>query len=404
LLFLPFYGQSVAPSLAQARREVGEAVDAISAMPPTEIALRGGLSALVILAALIVLVLVRRARTAVSKKFQENGRTFSSKQIGGITQAWVTLAVLIAVVFFCLRIWGLDAAHFARTATGGALTGIVRVAFILILAIAAMEMINVGSSLAVDRIVKADRGRRHVAKLRTLTAMMKGLGNALVLLIATAMVMATAGIEIAPLLAGAGVAGIAIGFGAQSLVKDLFTGAFLIVEDIVAYGDIVEIAGVTGSVEAMTLRTIRIRDFDGTLHVFPYGEAQVIHNKTSSFSRFAFRLQISYLSDIKRAISVVETVIAELQTMPDIGKLMIGDQDPVGIEDLADNGVVLRGRIRTEPGGQVVVGRAFYLRVKEALDDAGVLIAQRHLPVPPFDTIEDRVATGQKPINETPGE
>jgi small conductance mechanosensitive channel len=225
---------------------------------------------------------------------------------------------------------------------------------------------------------------------------MKGLGNALVFLIATAMVLASAGIEIAPLLAGAGIAGIAIGFGAQSLVKDLFTGAFLIVEDIVAYGDIVEIAGVTGSVEAMTLRTIRIRDFDGTLHVFPYGEAQVIHNKTSSFSRFAFRLQISYLSDAKRALAVVDAVIAELQTVPETGRLMIGEQDPVGIEDLSDNGVVLRGRIRTEPGTHMVVGRAFYLRVKEALDEAGVLIAQRHLPAPPYDTIVDRVAHGKK--------
>ncbi|MEJ0023814.1 MAG: hypothetical protein WDN76_10595 [Alphaproteobacteria bacterium] len=93
--------------------------------------------------------------------------------------------------------------------------------------------------------------------------------------------------------------------------------------------------------------------------MFPYGEAQVIHNKTTSFSRFAFRLQISYLSDARRAIAVVDSVIAELQTVPEIAKLMIGDQDPVGIEDLSDNGVILRGRIRTEPGRQVVVGRAF---------------------------------------------
>lgn len=396
MLFLPFYGQSITPSLEQAGRELGQAITAIGAMPPAEIAWRGGLSAGVLLAALIILWVVRRARTVVSKKFHEAGRSLASRQIGGITQAWLSLAVLIAVIYFCLRIWGVDVAHFTRTATGGALTGLLRVAFILILAVAAMEMVNVATSLAVDRIVKADRGRRHVAKLRTLTALLKGLANALVFLIAAAMVMATAGIEIAPLLAGAGIAGIAIGFGAQSLVKDLFTGAFLIVEDIVAYGDVVEIAGVTGSVEAMTLRTIRIRDFDGTLHVFPYGEAQVIHNKTSSFSRFAFRLQISYLSDAKRALAVVDGVIAELQTIPEIARRMIGDQDPVGIEDLSDNGVVIRGRIRTEPGAQQIVGRAFYLRVKEALDEAGVLIAQRHLPVPPYDTIEDRVAPARK--------
>ncbi|MEJ0023815.1 MAG: mechanosensitive ion channel domain-containing protein [Alphaproteobacteria bacterium] len=168
----------------------------------------------------------------------------------------MTLAVVIAVIFFCLRIWGIGAAHFARTATGGALTGIVRVAFILILAIAAIEMINVATTLAVDRVRKSRSWPPACCEAAHIDSADEGIGQRAGLLIATAMVMATVGIEIAPLLAGAGVAGIAIGFGAQSLVKDLFTGAFLIVEDIVAYGDVVEIAGVTGSVEAMTLRTI----------------------------------------------------------------------------------------------------------------------------------------------------
>lgn len=384
------YAQSVTPSLTRARAEWGEALTAIGAMPPAEIAWRTGLSAIITVAALVLLWLFRRARVALSRRFNANGRV--GRQVGGITQAWLTLAIFIAALYFVLRIWGLDAAQFARTATGEALAGLVRVAFILILAVAAIEMVNVAANLTAERVVKGNHGRRHVAKLRTLTGLMKGLANALVLLIATATIMATVGIEIAPLLAGAGIAGIAIGFGAQSLVKDLFTGAFLIVEDIVAYGDVVEIAGVTGSVEAMTLRTIRIRDFDGTLHVFPYGEAQVIHNKTSSFSYFAFRLQISYLSDVNRAIGVIDAVIAEMGTVPETGRRMIGEQEPVGIEELADNGVMLRGRIRTEPGQQQAVGRAFYLRVKQALDDAGVLIAQRQLPVPPYSTIEDRVA------------
>src|SRR5690606_28675888 len=121
-------------------------------------------------------------------------------------------------------------------------------------------------------------------------------------------VLSEAGIQIAPLLAAAGVAGISIGLGAQSLVEDLFTGAFLIIEDIVSHGDVVESSGVVGTVEAMTLRTIRVRSYDGTLHIFPFGEAQVIHNKTSRFSCFAFELQISYLSNIDTAIRVVEQV------------------------------------------------------------------------------------------------
>ena len=183
-------------------------------------------------------------------------------------------------------------------AGGFQLRGVIRVIVIIAIAAAALEIINLIARTLLDRVAKrsADH-RRRAAKLRTVAPLISGLINAIIILVAIAMVLAEAGIQVAPLLAGAGVAGIAIGFGAQSLVKDLFTGAFLVIEDIVSHGDIVEIGGMTGKVEAMTLRTIRLRSFDGTLHIFPYGEAQVIHNKTSSFSTFAFELQVSYLSE-----------------------------------------------------------------------------------------------------------
>src|SRR5262249_53517846 len=143
--------------------------------------------------------------------------------------------------------------------------------------------------------------RRRAAQLRTVEPLIKGVAQAFIVFMALGMILSEAGVEVAPLIAGAGVVGIAVGFGAQTLVRDLFTGAFLIIEDIVSRGDIVEINGFSGRVEAMTLRTIRLRDYDGTLHIFPYGEAQIIHNKTNRFSYFAFSIQISYLSDIDAA-------------------------------------------------------------------------------------------------------
>ena len=172
-------------------------------------------------------------------------------------------------------------------------------------------------------------------------------------------------------------------------VIERFTGAFLVIEDIVSHGDIVEIGGMTGRVEAMTLRTIRLRSFDGTLHIFPYGEAQVIHNKTSSFSTFAFELQVSYLSSIDEALAVLKQVGEEIHAEKELSRYMIGGLELVGVDKLSDNGVILKGRIRTMAGENARIGNAFLKRVKEKMDKAGVLISHRHLPAPPYETIKD---------------
>lgn len=298
------------------------------------------------------------------------------------------LAVIGVAAWCAFRAWNIDL--FALIdARGGLTAAAVRTAIVLALAIAAVEFVSFLSSAFSNRVINKTGNRRRAAKLRTVTPLLQGLANALIVLMALSMVLSEAGVQVAPLLAGAGIAGIAIGFGAQSLVKDLFTGVFLIVEDIVSRGDIVEIGGVSGRVEAMTLRTIRLRDYDGTLHIFPYGEAQVIHNKASGFAFFAFELQISYLSDINAAIAAVQRAGAALKENKAIAPLLLADIEISGLDKLSDNGMILKGRIKTEAGEQWHVGRAFHPLVKEALDEAGVLISHRHLPVPPFETIHD---------------
>ena len=181
------------------------------------------------------------------------------------------------------------------------------------------------------------------------------------------------------LLAGAGVVGIAVGFGAQTIVKDLLTGAFLIVEDIIAVGDVVNIGGSGGLVEKMTLRTIRLRDFDGTLHVLPYGEAQVVHNMTKSFSYYVFDLQVSYESDIDRALELMKTTGDELRADPAFADLILEPIEVVGVDGLGDNGVLLKARIKTRPLDQWTVGREYNRRIKLAFDAAGVEIPYPHM-------------------------
>ena len=348
--------------------------------------IRVALTALIVLVCAAGLWLLHRGRALLIERFTHPQGP--ARRAGRLSLALFGLAILALGAWEIATAWGADVVHFVTAR--GELGALLRVAVILVFTVAIVEFVGFASTALTDGVIKRTGNRRSAAKLRTVAPLLQGLVNAMIVLMALSMVLSEAGVQVAPLLAGAGIAGIAIGFGAQSLVKDLFTGVFLIVEDIVSRGDVVEIAGVSGTVEAMTLRTIRLRDYDGTLHIFPYGEAQVIHNKTSAFSYFAFELQISYLSDIDQAIAAVEKAWAQLKENQKIASQTIGEIQISGLDKLSDNGMILKGRIKTEPGEQWRVGRAFHPLVKKALDEAGVLIANRQLPVPPYDTIADR--------------
>jgi small-conductance mechanosensitive channel len=168
--------------------------------------------------------------------------------------------------------------------------------------------------------------------------------------------------------------GVALGFGAQTLVKDFLTGLFLILEDIVSVGDNVMIGAASGRVESMTLRTIRLRDFDGTQHVFPYSEAQVIHNRTKSFSYAVFGPQISYLADLEQAEAIMRDVGVELQSEKPFSEMILDTLEIAGVDQFTDVGVVLKARFKTRPGDQWRVGREFQRRLKLAFDSQGIEI------------------------------
>lgn len=353
---------------------------------------RVGSSIGILIVAIGFVWLIAHIRHLMCKKTRAASSVTAAKPPGRFSQGLLSLAVVGVAGWVLLQVWGIDTNAWLASDGGFGLRSVIRAVIIIALAAIAIELTSFAAQLLIGKIGGHTRDRRRVAKLRTIAPLISGLANAIILLVAISMVLSEAGIQIAPLLAGAGVAGIAIGFGAQSLVKDLFTGAFLIIEDIVSHGDVVEISGVVGTVEALTLRTIRVRSYDGTLHIFPFGEAQVIHNKTSRFSCFAFELQISYLSNIDTAIRVVEQVGDEIAADKELASCLIGKLDLAGVDRLSDNGVILKGKIKTVAGENGRVGTAFLKRVKERLDEAGVLIAHRHLPVPPYDTIRDFVA------------
>ncbi len=186
------------------------------------------------------------------------------------------------------------------------------------------------------------------------------------------------GLEIGPILASVGVAGLAVGFGAQNLVKDVISGFFLILENQVRVGDVAIVNGTGGLVERLSFRTIVLRDLQGTVHVFPNGSINTLANMTQTWSAFVFDIGVAYKEDVDRVIPILRRVGEEMRADEQFGPSILEDIEIFGVDDFADSAVVIKGRIKTVPIKQWDVGREYRRRIKQAFDREGVEIPFPH--------------------------
>jgi small conductance mechanosensitive channel len=195
-----------------------------------------------------------------------------------------------------------------------------------------------------------------------------------IVVVTSLMVLSHLGIDIAPLLAGAGVVGLAIGFGSQALVKDVITGLFILLEDQIAVGDIVDVGkDHKGVVEAITIRTIRMRDLSGTVHTVPFSDVTSVKNLSKDFSYATARVTISYSEDIDRVVEILRGVGDQLVQDEALQPFILDPLEYMGVDALDESSVALVVRIRTVPGKQFAVGRAFNRLVKIAFDEHGII-------------------------------
>jgi moderate conductance mechanosensitive channel len=213
------------------------------------------------------------------------------------------------------------------------------------------------------------------ARIETLARVFRNSAAVLIVLVAGMLVLGEFGISVAPILATAGVAGVAIGFGAQSLIKDYFNGFFLLLDDQVREGDVVEVAGKSGLVEEVTLRYVRLRDFDGHVHFVPNGEIKVVSNRTRSFAYAAVDVGVGYGVDIDQALGVMREVGLALRADEKWRSKLADDIEIQGVERLDNSAVVLRCRLKVVPANeQWNVKREFLKRLKKAFDERGIEI------------------------------
>ncbi|MFP4083846.1 MAG: mechanosensitive ion channel family protein [Desulfonatronovibrio sp.] len=187
--------------------------------------------------------------------------------------------------------------------------------------------------------------------------------------------------EIGPILAGAGILGLAVGFGAQNLVRDIISGFFIIMEDQVRVGDVAIINGTGGVVEKMNFRTIILRDLSGTVHFFPNGTVTTLSNMTNTWSGYVFDLGVAYKEDTDKVVEIIIEVGRELKEDTYFGKLIIEDLEVFGVDSFGDSAVMIKGRIKTRPIKQWEVGREFLRRIKKAFDEKGIEIPFPHRSV-----------------------
>lgn len=366
------------------------------ALSPAEAALNVGLTVAVIGGAFGLDRLARRLLKAGARRAP--GRPTADKKVRAsravrVSGGAIALGLAVGALYLLTHIWGVDPQFWRATIAGKAISWAIWLAIVFAVVACSVELVG----FLIDRMMgglahRAD-GLRRAAQLRTLSPILKAIAQTTIVVFAILMVLSQAGVKIGPLLAGAGVVGVAVGFGAQTLVKDFLTGLFLIVEDIVSVGDIVQIGGFGGQVEQMTVRTIRLRDFDGTLHIFPYSEAQVIHNLTKSFAYYVFDLQVSYDSDIDQAVKIMRETGEALAREPQFASKILEPIEVVGVDGFADSGVKLKARIKTRPIEQWTVGREYNRRIKLAFDEAGITIPYPHtrlvLPEPVVSAFRD---------------
>ncbi|MGE0118875.1 MAG: mechanosensitive ion channel domain-containing protein [Dongiaceae bacterium] len=284
-------------------------------------------------------------------------------------------AVYLFFALALLEVWGLHAfawltSDFGRRVFGSLVT-------IVVILFAAMVLSEIVNEL-IERYIRRRQGQwqdaeRH-ARLQTLLPLLRNAFRVLLVVMVALIVLSELGLNIAPLLAGAGVAGLAIGFGAQTLVKDVITGIFILAEDTIAIGDVIDLDGRSGVVEAMTIRTIRLRDVAGAVHTIPFSSVATIKNMTKDFAYAVFDIGVSYREDIDRVMSVVREIGAGLQSDPLFQRSILEPIDVQGVNQLDESSVKIRARIKTRPMRQWDVAREFNRRLKQVFDEKGIEI------------------------------
>ncbi|WP_227698101.1 mechanosensitive ion channel domain-containing protein [Pseudomonas sp. UW4] len=287
------------------------------------------------------------------------------------------LLVWLAFIELGLRVWGMSLIRFTEGDGHEVSVKLFSLAGTLLFA----WLIWILSDTAVHHALTRSRKGLANARAQTMMPLIRNVLFVAIFIVALIVALANMGMNVTPLLAGAGVIGLAIGFGAQSLVADLITGLFIIIEDSLAIDDYVDVGGHLGTVEGLTIRTVRLRDIDGIVHTIPFSEIKSIKNYSREFGYAIFRVAVPANMDIDNAIKLMREVGQKMRTDPLQRRNIWSPLEFQGVESFESGNAILRARFKTAPIKQWEVSRAFNLSLKRHMDEAGLDLATPRMSI-----------------------
>ncbi len=288
-------------------------------------------------------------------------------------------AIYISIALIIIKIWsGKEIVWLPPGMKEMLLVKIISITCIILVAMLIWEISNslVELSLTKSGELSLETGRAH-----TLLTVARKTIFVTLSLIAFLMILSEFGMNIGPLLAGAGVLGLAISFGSQKLMQDLITGFFMLLEDQIAMGDVIKIGDNTGTVEAISVRTVRFRDSGGVVHIIPYSGIVSVSNLTKDFSYYLFEINVAYRENVDEVIVVLRQIARDLQHDANYTSFILEPLEVLGLDKFADSAVIIKARFKTRPGMQWVVGREFNRRMKQKFDELDIQIPFPHTVV-----------------------
>lgn len=248
----------------------------------------------------------------------------------------------------------------------------------VVLTVAKKLLRRLGETLIHRAETEGELATESVKRVQTLLRLLRQAVTIVVWIVTLLIILKELGVDIAPILASAGIVGLAVGFGAQNLVRDVISGFFIILENQIRVGDVAIINGTGGLVEKVKFRTIVLRDLAGVVHVFPNGAINTLSNMTREWSAYVFDIGVAYKEDTDQVVALMKQVGDALRNDPYFGPLMLDDVEIFGVDKFDDSAVIIKGRLRTLPIKQWDVGREYQRRVKKAFDTAGIEIPFPH--------------------------
>lgn len=342
------------------------------------------LTIIIIVASQFVVALADRAINRGFSVTDDVKRRFPSLEARANRYLPVLLIVVKVVVYGfaglgLLQVWGMQSLSWVATGPGREIVGtLAGIALVIAIAAVFWEVATLYMESYMTRGVTNYESAEKMARVRTLLPLFRKALLIVLLVVVSLVVLAQIGINIGPLLAGAGIVGLAVGVGAQKLVQDVLNGLFIYLEAAVAIGDIVQIGNYGGVVEAMSMRSIRLRDYDGSVYTIPFSSVTTVLNRTKGFSYYVFEIGVTYREDVDRVMKAMHEIGAEMQREKDFSGLILGPVEVDGVDKLGESRIVILARIKTLPAKQWLVGREYNRRLKARFDELGIV-----MPFPP---------------------